>query len=76
VLLDHLGVPSMEVGMSSPGGEYHSAYDDTVQTETFLDRDYLGHQAASRASGVLALRLANAGALPFRYSDYAKRVDA
>jgi N-acetylated-alpha-linked acidic dipeptidase len=75
-LLDHLGVPSMEVGMSSPGGEYHSAYDDTHQTETFLDPGYLGHQAASRTSGVLALRLANADALPFRYSDYAAQVDA
>jgi N-acetylated-alpha-linked acidic dipeptidase len=76
VLLDHLGVPSLEVGMSTGGGEYHSAYDDTHQTETFLDPGYLGHQAASRTSGVLALRLANADALPFRYSDYAKQVDA
>jgi N-acetylated-alpha-linked acidic dipeptidase len=76
VLLDHLGVPSMEVGMSSPGGEYHSAYDDSVQTEKFLDPGYLGHQAASRTSGVLALRLANADVLPLRYSDYAAQVDA
>jgi N-acetylated-alpha-linked acidic dipeptidase len=76
VLLDHLGVPSMVVGMSTGGGEYHSAYDDTHQTETFLDPGYLGHQAASRTSGVLALRLANADALPLRYSDYAKQVDA
>jgi N-acetylated-alpha-linked acidic dipeptidase len=76
VLLDHLGVPSMVVGMSTGGGEYHSAYDDTYQTEHFLDPGYLGHQAASRTSGVLALRLANADALPLRYSDYAKQVDA
>ena len=62
--------------MSSGGGEYHSAYDDTHQTETFLDPGYLGHQAASRTSGVLALRLANADALPLRYSDYATQVDA
>jgi N-acetylated-alpha-linked acidic dipeptidase len=76
VLLDHLGVPSMEVGYSSGGGEYHSAYDDTEQVERFLDPGYLGHQAASRMSGVLALRLANADALPLRYSDYAAQVDA
>jgi hypothetical protein len=76
VLLDHLGVPSMVVGMSTGGGEYHSAYDDTHQTETFLDPGYLGHQAASRDFWVLALRLANADALPLRYSDYAKQVDA
>ncbi len=76
VFLDHMGVPGLEVGFSSPGGEYHSAYDDTEQTERFLDPGYLGHQAASRMSGVLALRLANADALPLRYSDYAHQVDA
>jgi N-acetylated-alpha-linked acidic dipeptidase len=75
VFLDHLGVPGMEVGYSSPGGDYHSAYDDTVQTEKFLDPGYLGHQAASRMSGVTALRLANADVLPLRYSDYAREVD-
>ena len=51
-------------------------YDDTYQTEHFLDPGYLGHQAASRTSGVLALRLANADALPFRCSDYAAQVDS
>jgi N-acetylated-alpha-linked acidic dipeptidase len=75
VFLDHLGVPGMEVGESTGGGEYHSAYDDVKQSETFLDPGYLGHQVASRASGVTALRLANADALPLRYSDYAAQVD-
>jgi N-acetylated-alpha-linked acidic dipeptidase len=76
VFLDHLGTPSMEVGYSTPGGEYHSAYDDVLQTERFLDPGYLGHQAASRTSGLAALRLANADVLPLRYSDYARQVDA
>jgi N-acetylated-alpha-linked acidic dipeptidase len=72
--LDHIGAPAMEVGESTGGGEYHSAYDQTYQVEHFLDPGYLGHQAASRTSGVTALRLANADALPFRYSDYAAQV--
>jgi N-acetylated-alpha-linked acidic dipeptidase len=75
VFLDHLGVPSMEVGENTGGGEYHSAYDDTRQVEMFLDPGYLGQQTASRVSGVTALRLANADALPLRYSDYAAQVD-
>ncbi len=75
VFLDHLGASAMEVGYSTPGGEYHSAYDQTYQVEHFLDPGYLGHQAASRTSGVTALRLANADALPLRYSDYARAVD-
>ena len=75
VFLDHLGASAMEVGYSTPSGEYHSAYDQTYQVEHFLDPGYLGHQAASRTSGVTALRLANADALPLRYSDYARAVD-
>jgi N-acetylated-alpha-linked acidic dipeptidase len=76
VFLDHIGAPSMEVGESTGGGEYHSAYDQTYQVEHFLDPGYLGQQAASRTSGVTALRLANADALPLRYSDYATQVSA
>jgi N-acetylated-alpha-linked acidic dipeptidase len=76
VLLDHLGVPAMDLGMTTPSGEYHSAYDDTYQLEHFLDPGYLGHQTAARAVGVTALRLANADALPLRYSDYAAQVDS
>jgi N-acetylated-alpha-linked acidic dipeptidase len=75
VFLDHLGATSAEVGFSTPGGEYHSAYDDTYQMEHFLDPGYLGHQAASRTSGATALRMANADVLPLRYSDYAREVD-
>jgi N-acetylated-alpha-linked acidic dipeptidase len=73
--LDHVGVPSLEVGFSTPGGEYHTSYDDTQMMERFLDPGYLGHQAASRMSGTIALRLANADALPFRYSAYASAVE-
>ena len=56
VFLDHLGAPSMEVGYSTPGGEYHSAYDDTYQVEHFLDPGYLGppggvaHERRDRAA--------------------------
>jgi N-acetylated-alpha-linked acidic dipeptidase len=65
----------MDIGESVGSGEYHSAYDDVYELEHFLDPGYLGHQTASRVSGVTALRLANADALPLRYSDYAAQVD-
>jgi N-acetylated-alpha-linked acidic dipeptidase len=73
--LDHVGVPSLEIGFRTEGGEYHTSYDDTVMMERFLDRGYLGHQAASRMTGTIALRLADADALPFRYSEYAAAVE-
>jgi N-acetylated-alpha-linked acidic dipeptidase len=74
--LDHVGVPSFEVGFSTPGGEYHTSYDDTQMMERFLDPGYLGHQAAARMSGVAALRLAEADVLQFRYSAYAAEVES
>ena len=72
--LDRLGVPILNVEFSSPSGEYHSAYDETMQVERFIDPGYLSHAAAARISGVVALRLANADVLPLRYSAYARAV--
>jgi N-acetylated-alpha-linked acidic dipeptidase len=73
--LDHVGVPSLEIGFRTEAGEYHTSYDDTRMMERFLDPGYLGHQAASRMTGTIALRLADADALPFRYSEYAAAVE-
>lgn len=74
--LDHLGVPSMDLGFSTPGGEYHSSFDDTYQVEHFLDPGYTGQAAAGRLIGVAALRLANADVVPLEYSTYAEQVQA
>ena len=71
---DHVGVPSLEAGYTSPSGEYHSAYDDTYQLEHFLDPGYVHEAAAAKILGVAALRLANADVYPLRYSDYATAV--
>jgi N-acetylated-alpha-linked acidic dipeptidase len=73
--LDHVGVPSFEVGFSTDGGEYHTSFDDTQMMERFLDPGYLGHAAAARMSGVAAMRLADADVLQFRYSAYATEVE-
>ena len=74
--LDHIGVPSLEAGFTNDAsaGTYHSAYDDTYNMEKHLDPGYLGHAGSSLVTGTMALRLANADILPFRYSDYAAAV--
>jgi len=74
--LDHIGVPSLEAGFTNDAsaGTYHSAYDDTYNMEEHLDPGYLGHAGSSLVTGTMALRLANADILPFRYSDYAAAV--
>jgi N-acetylated-alpha-linked acidic dipeptidase len=72
--LDHVGVPALEIGYTSPSGEYHSSYDDTYQLEHFLDPGYVHHAASAKILGAAALRLANADILPLRYSTYAQAV--
>lgn len=76
--LDHIGVPSFEVGYTAPasGGTYHAAYDDLYNMERHLDPGYLGHAGSARIVGVTSLRLANADILPFHYTDYAAAVAA
>jgi N-acetylated-alpha-linked acidic dipeptidase len=75
--LDHVGVPSFEIGYSNPAssGTYHSAYDDLFNMERHLDPGYLAHAGTAQVLGVTALRLANADVLPFHYSDYAAAID-
>ncbi|MDN4071699.1 M28 family metallopeptidase [Fictibacillus terranigra] len=72
--LQHLGVPSADVGFGSPGGLYHSAYDNSDSIERFFDPGYKHQAAAGRFTGLMALRLANAEVLPFQYSEYAQSV--
>ncbi|WP_257351037.1 M28 family peptidase [Pseudalkalibacillus decolorationis] len=72
--IDHIGVPSAGIGFSTPGGLYHSAYDNSDSIERFFDPGYKHHAAASRVTGKVALRLANADVIPLQYSDYADNV--
>jgi N-acetylated-alpha-linked acidic dipeptidase len=74
VFLDFIGVPSINMGFGTPGGVYHSAYDDLYFNDHWGDPGYLHHAAAARVAGLAALRLANADILPFEYSKYAGEV--
>lgn len=72
--IQHLGVPSMDMGFGVAGGLYHSAYDNLDLMERFIDPGYEHQAAGSELVGITALRLANADALPFQYSAYAAEV--
>lgn len=78
--LQHVGVPSVNIGFSSTGTVYHSLYDDVRYLERFADPGLKGVTAAAEVSGSLALRLANADVFPMKYSAYAsdtvKRLEA
>ena len=69
--LQHLGVPSTDMGFNGDYGVYHSAYDSFYWMDHFGDPGFVYHTATAQLWGTLAMRLANADALPFDYTDYA-----
>ncbi|PYS74143.1 MAG: glutamate carboxypeptidase [Acidobacteria bacterium] len=72
--LQHLGVPSTDIGFNGDYGVYHSAYDSFYWMDHFGDPGFLYHVAAAQVWGTLAMRLAEAEALPFDYTDYAGQI--
>ncbi|HEY0082840.1 MAG TPA: M28 family metallopeptidase, partial [Pyrinomonadaceae bacterium] len=72
--LQHLGIPSLDMGFGGDYGVYHSAYDSFNWMEKFGDPSFAYHVAAAHIWGTITLRLANARALPFDYTDYALEI--
>jgi N-acetylated-alpha-linked acidic dipeptidase len=74
--LQHLGVPSTDIGSGGPYGVYHSAFDDFTWFTKFADPTFVYEQQMARVFGVQALRMADAEILPFDYEEYGKEVEA
>ncbi|HEY9284390.1 MAG TPA: M28 family metallopeptidase [Pyrinomonadaceae bacterium] len=72
--LQHLGVASIDMGFGGDYGVYHSAYDSFHWMAKFGDPKFEYHTAAAQIWGTVALRLAEAPALPFDYADYAEQI--
>ncbi|WNC16474.1 M28 family peptidase [Brevibacillus brevis] len=72
--IQHLGIPSMDLGFGVSGGLYHSAYDNQDLMDRFIDPGYEHQAAGSQLVGIAALRLANAEVIPLQYSAYAADV--
>src|SRR6266478_3983383 len=58
--LQHLGVPSLDMGFNGDYGVYHSAYDSFYWMAHFGDPTFQYHVAAAQIWGTIALRLADA----------------
>ncbi len=71
--LQHLTISALNLGFGgeSNGGIYHSIYDSVHWYTTFSDGDYAYGRTLAQTTGTLALRLADAPLLPFRFSDTA-----
>ena len=67
----HLGIPSLSAGMGGPT-MYHSAYDNFHWYETVGEPDFVAGPTVGRVMGIMALRMANADAIPFDVARYGK----
>ena len=72
--LQHLGIPSSDMGFGGDYGVYHSAYDSFYWMSHFGDPNFVYHVAAAQLWGTVAMRLADAAGLPLDYRDYAAQV--
>jgi N-acetylated-alpha-linked acidic dipeptidase len=74
VFLQHLGVPSSDMGSTGPYGVYHSVFDNFNWFKKFGDPDFLYEQQMARVFGLEALRMASTDVLPFDYQTYGKEI--
>ena len=72
--LQHLGVPSTDIGSTGPYGVYHSAFDNLAWFKKFGDPDFLYEQEMARVYGLECLRMADADVLPYDYEQYGKEI--
>jgi len=76
---DFLGLPALSIEYNATGGytygPYHSNYDTRYFVEQVTDPGFVRGAALARLLGTVALRLAQAQVLPFRFSHYAKRLE-
>ncbi len=76
VFLQHLGVPSTDIGSAGPYGVYHSVFDNFNWFKKFGDPDFKYEQQMARVFGLLAIRMADADVLPYDYEEYGKETTA
>jgi N-acetylated-alpha-linked acidic dipeptidase len=74
VFLNFIGVPIVDMAFDGPYGVYHSQYDDHLWVSKIGDPGFRYHETMTKLWGVMALRLANADALPLDYRPYASAI--
>ncbi|WP_445191907.1 transferrin receptor-like dimerization domain-containing protein [Sphingomonas sp. Tas61C01] len=75
--LQHLGIPSLDIGFGGEGGgggSYHSIYDSFYHVTKFDDPGLVYGAVLSKMVGRLVLRAADGPRVPARYGDFATTV--
>ncbi len=75
---DFLGLPTLQMEFDFEGsyGAYHSNYDTRQYVERHTDPGFKVGQTLARVLGLAVMRLASTDLLPFRYSHYARNMEA
>lgn len=76
VFIQHLGIPSTDIGSNGPYGVYHSAFDNFNWFKKFGDPTFVYEQEMARVFGIEALHMAQADVLPYDYELYGKEIGA
>ena len=74
--IDHIGVATLDLSYAGEDEEgiYHSIYDDFYWYTHFSDTDFVYGRALAQTVGTSVMRLADAQALPFDFTDFADTV--
>jgi N-acetylated-alpha-linked acidic dipeptidase len=74
--LQHVGVPSTDIGSDGPYGVYHSVFDNYAWYIQNADPKFAYLQEMARVFGLEALRMADADVLPYDYVAYAGAISS
>jgi N-acetylated-alpha-linked acidic dipeptidase len=72
--IQHLGVPSTDIGSDGPYGVYHSTFDDYAWFTKFADPTFVYEQQQARIFGLEILHMADTEVLPYDYQLYGKEI--
>lgn len=72
--LQHVGVPSTDIGSEGQYGVYHSAFDNYNWFIKFADPTFVYEQQQARVFGLEILHMADADVLPYDYQAYGKEI--
>jgi N-acetylated-alpha-linked acidic dipeptidase len=72
--IQHLGVPSTDIGSDGPYGVYHSTFDDYAWFIKFGDPTFAYEQQQARVFGLEILHMADTDVLPYDYELYGKEI--
>ena len=72
--LQHVGVPSTDIGSGGPYGVYHSVFDNYAWYTMNADPQFVYLREMARVLGVEAIRMADTDVLPYDYANYARDI--